>query len=832
MALSKLELEMSMNIAKLQSDVQKATSVVNKMATEIKQVILGISFVSLANQFKDFVDRTIDSADKLNDLRTRTGLTGQELIVLQGAAVRGGGSLEDLSGVASRLSKRLGAAELGTGEAAKAFDAMGISLTDSNGKLKTIGLILKETGEKFKTYSDGANKAVLATAALGKGGDAMIPVLEGIEETEKAFRRLGITIDEDFITRSDKFKDTIEDLKSVNDVFARHLVSVMLPHMQEFLDKWVEMASDKSRMEQKVNTIIDVLKGLAVVVGTVAAAVIGLGRAFGALGAAASLMAQGEFSQALQAIKARFQDAKSEAEDWGRTVRGIMQNGGRNEFDTPINRQAMKDWRDYEQALKDAAKTDAPNVNEKKIIEEAQKTLREISNAVNKEYLDIIKSGVNGARSILEAEYQSGLVTERDYWANKLQLQRTGYQKELAFLQSIAAEKQKELEKAMREHPATKVSNGSFISSKEELDAFKALQEALMKIQKLEADYASASKVSNIERSKSAEQYLDKLNAIKARLLELQGDTVGSERLRRAPDLRDSNRTFANDPAALAMIADAENLADISAQLTNLQTKSGQVSDALRLKEEAIERSARAGAITQIESMQQIGAARQKAVADLEELTKAHEEASAKGSEDMKLRSQRMRSELESLKESADVMGNKIKSIFEDSFSNEFSKFITGTQNMSQAFKNFALSVIGEIAKIQAKSLAASVFGDKGGLGSIFSGGGGSGGIFSGIGDFIGGLFKAEGGPVSAGRSYIVGEQGPELFTPGANGMITPNSALGGGGVTIVQNISVDARSDQASIMAAMRAASRQAVRSVNESLNRGGTFARATGVA
>jgi hypothetical protein len=39
---------------------------------------------------------------------------------------------------------------------------------------------------------------------------------------------------------------------------------------------------------------------------------------------------------------------------------------------------------------------------------------------------------------------------------------------------------------------------------------------------------------------------------------------------------------------------------------------------------------------------------------------------------------------------------------------------------------------------------------------------------------------REHGGPVSAGRSYMVGEVGPELFTPSRSGNITPNSALGG----------------------------------------------------
>ena len=52
----------------------------------------------------------------------------------------------------------------------------------------------------------------------------------------------------------------------------------------------------------------------------------------------------------------------------------------------------------------------------------------------------------------------------------------------------------------------------------------------------------------------------------------------------------------------------------------------------------------------------------------------------------------------------------------------------------------------------------------------------------------IGSLFKAEGGPVKKGGSYIVGERGPELFTPGSSGMITPNHQLGGA-TTVVVNV-------------------------------------------
>ena len=47
---------------------------------------------------------------------------------------------------------------------------------------------------------------------------------------------------------------------------------------------------------------------------------------------------------------------------------------------------------------------------------------------------------------------------------------------------------------------------------------------------------------------------------------------------------------------------------------------------------------------------------------------------------------------------------------------------------------------------------------------------------------------RADGGPVMSGTTYLVGERGPELFTPSASGNITPNHAMGGGS-TITVNV-------------------------------------------
>jgi hypothetical protein len=53
--------------------------------------------------------------------------------------------------------------------------------------------------------------------------------------------------------------------------------------------------------------------------------------------------------------------------------------------------------------------------------------------------------------------------------------------------------------------------------------------------------------------------------------------------------------------------------------------------------------------------------------------------------------------------------------------------------------------------------------------------------------------FRAAGGPVRQGKSYIVGEGGPELFTANTSGAISPSGSFGGGGgVNITINGAID----------------------------------------
>lgn len=149
----------------------------------------------------------------------------------------------------------------------------------------------------------------------------------------------------------------------------------------------------------------------------------------------------------------------------------------------------------------------------------------------------------------------------------------------------------------------------------------------------------------------------------------------------------------------------------------------------------------------------------------------------------------------------------------------------TGAVNLNDELENLAVDKVRELGGAFGDA-TAKAFGLKGVLGDLISslaemyfkeavllplmrelfGGGGGSGIFGLLGGLFGGggggngivvtggapsagfdFMRAAGGPVTAGGTYVVGEEGPEIFKPSQSGVIIPNSqarnAFGGGSV-------------------------------------------------
>lgn len=177
------------------------------------------------------------------------------------------------------------------------------------------------------------------------------------------------------------------------------------------------------------------------------------------------------------------------------------------------------------------------------------------------------------------------------------------------------------------------------------------------------------------------------------------------------------------------------------------------------------------------------------------------------------------RSQAESFQDAA----VKVATSIESKFTQAFTEAVTGAKNFGDAMKGLAKSVVDSLIQMLVQYYITKPLFDAitGGFSSAF--GGGTAGA--------GGGGKAVGGAVQAGKPYMVGERGPELFVPNASGGIVANKNMGGDAVVVNQTINVTTGVQQtvrAEIANLLPQISEAAKAAVADSRMRGGGFSKA----
>ena len=139
--------------------------------------------------------------------------------------------------------------------------------------------------------------------------------------------------------------------------------------------------------------------------------------------------------------------------------------------------------------------------------------------------------------------------------------------------------------------------------------------------------------------------------------------------------------------------------------------------------------------------------------------------------------------ELNSVGQTVVTLSRALGSSFEQSFKG----IVKGTMSVTDAFRNMFNRIADAFLDMAAQMIATQLSKSFLGLFNFNPFQMGEENVFKGF-DSKPLVELAGGGPARSGNSYIVGERGPELFTPGISGMVTPNHALGGS-TNIVVNV-------------------------------------------
>jgi len=221
-----------------------------------------------------------------------------------------------------------------------------------------------------------------------------------------------------------------------------------------------------------------------------------------------------------------------------------------------------------------------------------------------------------------------------------------------------------------------------------------------------------------------------------------------------------------------------------------LDATSKKIDDITKRKEEAAGRGADQQILDaydkQIEKIKIIGD-------EYARMTKAHEEASIKDQQTFEFGWNRaFRQYAEDAENYATMAGDMFQAVT-GAMSTAIDNFV---ESGKFSFKDFAISILKDLIKIELKMQAMQLFRFAvGAIGSSFGGATATPVDMGGAISMSALPAAAEGGTITG--ATLVGERGPELFIPGRSGTIIPNNNLsdvmGGGGITyngpVIQNM-------------------------------------------
>lgn len=281
---------------------------------------------------------------------------------------------------------------------------------------------------------------------------------------------------------------------------------------------------------------------------------------------------------------------------------------------------------------------------------------------------------------------------------------------------------------------------------------------------------ATAAALDHLQRAK---EVAAALVAINAQISELKGNSAEAA----LAQFDQSNQELVKklrlegNEAGLAQVDTLRKLIGAQADYNQLQQQAEEVQNDLAITEERIRNSQSVGATTDLDALEQLGAARAKAAAQLDAIYQQQKKiADESGNPQLIQNAKKFGAAIEDLRAQVDLLGQKVVSVFEDSLASSLGDVIDGTKTAKEAFSDFISSVVSQLSQLAAKQLVQQAFGS---LSSTESGSSGSGlGSILGaiVGAFGGG--KAGGGAVNAGVAYTVGENGPERFVPDTAGRV------------------------------------------------------------
>lgn len=275
-SLGQLTVDLALKTGSFETDAGRAAKIAEKRAKEIDAAFaaagaaIGATIAAGVTTASVAIKSAINSMDEMSKAASRVQMPTEEFSKLAYAGDLADVSIQDLQSSLGKLSKSAAASLKETSEQAKVFQALGISVTDASGKLRSSSDLLMDFADAFKAMGDRPEAMAAGMSLFGKSFQTMIPLIKdgsaGLREAGDEAERLGMVLSTEAGRQAEAFNDNITRMQSAVSGLARTVAAELLPDMVRASEEVATWAKEAGNAERIANSLSNAMQAAGAVI--------------------------------------------------------------------------------------------------------------------------------------------------------------------------------------------------------------------------------------------------------------------------------------------------------------------------------------------------------------------------------------------------------------------------------------------------------------------------------------------------------------------------------------------------------------------------------------
>lgn len=222
-----------------------------KVAGELAAAAMAAAVAAIGAATAALANCTVEAAAYSDEILTLSSVTGLSTDTLQEFAYASellDVDVNTVSGALKKCVKSMSDAKDGTGAAADAYAALGISVTDANGELRDNEDVFFEAVDALGKIENQTERDALAMSIFGKSASELNPLIEAGTDTFKQYaseaQNAGAVLDGDTLDAFAEFDDTLARLDGSTSAAKNALGTILLPVLDDLAGDGVDLLNE------------------------------------------------------------------------------------------------------------------------------------------------------------------------------------------------------------------------------------------------------------------------------------------------------------------------------------------------------------------------------------------------------------------------------------------------------------------------------------------------------------------------------------------------------------------------------------------------------------